>query len=326
MRLEHQHTVPLDSYLLRDFQPADAVLRIARGDVRLNAPATKDAKLYHFTTSTCSQRVRLAAAEKGVSYKSEMLDFAGYQNLEPDYLAINPRGVVPTWADGTFVVFDSPTIIRFIDAYYEGPPLRPKAEGARADVERMIDLGDRFPNRYLTYFQQYEIAGHTLDGLDIKAWVEGLCARAAALSTDDERLAPIYRAKIADWEKFFAELQDAALMERIVAHAEGMLDTLEERLQRSEFLCGDAYTLADTCWTTSLLRLESYHGRGVRRWFGEGERPYLEAYAERLKRRPSFREAYVAYFEKLADLIDENTPPALRETFLRVSNMYAAYA
>jgi glutathione S-transferase len=52
--------------------------------------------LYHSPISTCSQKVRLALAEKGLDYDSRIIELARQEHLEAWYLAINPNGVVPS--------------------------------------------------------------------------------------------------------------------------------------------------------------------------------------------------------------------------------------
>ena len=53
--------------------------------------------LYHFPASLCSQKVRLALAEKGVRYATRVVNIGpAHENYEPWYMRLNPRGVVPT--------------------------------------------------------------------------------------------------------------------------------------------------------------------------------------------------------------------------------------
>ncbi len=52
-------------------------------------------ELYHGYTSVCAQKVRLTLAEKGLEWKSHVLNLNGDQ-LDPAYLKLNPNGVVPT--------------------------------------------------------------------------------------------------------------------------------------------------------------------------------------------------------------------------------------
>jgi glutathione S-transferase len=59
---------------------------------------------------------------------------------EPDYLAMNPNGKVPTLKDGTFVLWESNAILRYLAMEY-GPSsmLYPAEPKARAGIERWLD-------------------------------------------------------------------------------------------------------------------------------------------------------------------------------------------
>jgi len=51
-------------------------------------------ELYHSAYSTCSQKVRLVLAEKELAFVSREINFATEDQLDPEYLRINPNGVV----------------------------------------------------------------------------------------------------------------------------------------------------------------------------------------------------------------------------------------
>ena len=53
-------------------------------------------ELYHSGLTTCSKQVRHCLREKGVPYQSRYVELWRYENLSPDYLKLNPNGVVPT--------------------------------------------------------------------------------------------------------------------------------------------------------------------------------------------------------------------------------------
>jgi hypothetical protein len=52
--------------------------------------------LYNAPQSTCSQRVRFVLNAKQLAFKEEKLDLLAGDQLKPEYLALNPNGVVPT--------------------------------------------------------------------------------------------------------------------------------------------------------------------------------------------------------------------------------------
>ena len=73
-------------------------------------------KIYHSGSSVCSQKVRLALAEKGLAWESMDIDMTRGEQFAPDYLALNPEGVVPTLVDEDgFVVRESSVIIDYLD-------------------------------------------------------------------------------------------------------------------------------------------------------------------------------------------------------------------
>jgi glutathione S-transferase len=62
------------------------------------------------------------------------------KNREPEYLAMNPNGRVPTLVDGDFVLWESNSIMRyFVLAYRPQSPLYPQAPKLRASVDRWLD-------------------------------------------------------------------------------------------------------------------------------------------------------------------------------------------
>ena len=86
---------------------------------------TPSVQLYHFWSSVCSVRCRMALEEKGVAWESKYIDLFKFDQLTPDYLAINPDGVVPTLVHNGSVVRESVIINEYIDAAFPGPRLIP---------------------------------------------------------------------------------------------------------------------------------------------------------------------------------------------------------
>jgi glutathione S-transferase len=62
------------------------------------------------------------------------------KNFEPEYLANNPNGRVPTLVDGDFVLWESNSIMRYLVLAY-GPhsSLYPQAPKVRASADRWLD-------------------------------------------------------------------------------------------------------------------------------------------------------------------------------------------
>lgn len=102
-------------------------------------------KLYHAHHSTCSQKVRLALAEKGLEYESVIVDLANKAHLTPEYLAINPNGVVPTLVHDDNAITDSSVIVEYIDEVFPEHPLVPKDPVARARVRGWMRFLEEVP-------------------------------------------------------------------------------------------------------------------------------------------------------------------------------------
>ena len=52
--------------------------------------------LYDFGNSVCCQKVRITLTAKGLDWDSVRVDLFRSEQYDPKYLALNPKGVVPT--------------------------------------------------------------------------------------------------------------------------------------------------------------------------------------------------------------------------------------
>ena len=66
----------------------------------------KGLHLYHFSTSNCSQKVRLCLEEKGLHWTSHPVDLVNNQHLTPEFVLINPKGLVPVLVNDGVVVIE----------------------------------------------------------------------------------------------------------------------------------------------------------------------------------------------------------------------------
>jgi glutathione S-transferase len=95
--------------------------------------------LWGRSTSSNVQKPMWLFEELGIDYKR--IDIGGPfgRNREPEYLALNPNGIVPTLDDNGFVLWESNTITRYIAAKYRAETMYPGDLKRRADVERWMD-------------------------------------------------------------------------------------------------------------------------------------------------------------------------------------------
>ena len=96
-------------------------------------------KLWGRLNSINVQKAVLALEELGLAY--ERTD-AGLQfgiNRTPEYLAMNPNGLVPTLDDDGFVLWESNAIVRYLCAKHSAGKLWPEDLKVRADADRWMD-------------------------------------------------------------------------------------------------------------------------------------------------------------------------------------------
>ncbi len=62
------------------------------------------------------------------------------KNDQPEYLAMNPNGRIPTLVEGDYVLWESNSIMRYLCmAHGKGSPIYPQSPQARAAVDRWLD-------------------------------------------------------------------------------------------------------------------------------------------------------------------------------------------
>ncbi len=82
-------------------------------------------KLYTHPQSPCAQKVRIVLKEKELTWEPVHVDLPNKENLRPEYLKLNPLGVVPTLVHDDKPVIESSIICEFLDDLAPAPPLRP---------------------------------------------------------------------------------------------------------------------------------------------------------------------------------------------------------
>ncbi|WP_133129342.1 maleylacetoacetate isomerase [Legionella yabuuchiae] len=96
-------------------------------------------KLYDYYRSSASYRVRIALNLKQVSYDSipiHLVNHGGEQH-HPNYLILNPQGLVPTLVENGHVLTQSLAIIEYLNEIIPEPPLLPQSPLERANARSL---------------------------------------------------------------------------------------------------------------------------------------------------------------------------------------------
>ena len=94
---------------------------------------------YHGHGSPYSWRVWLALEVKKIPYRLHVLSFANKDTQKPEFVAINPRHVVPTIVDDGFALWESVAILEYLDERFpDTAKLYPGDARERARLRRLI--------------------------------------------------------------------------------------------------------------------------------------------------------------------------------------------
>ena len=96
-------------------------------------------KIWGRTNSINVQKVLWCCAELKLPF--DRTDAGGKfgVNTTPEYLAMNPNGLVPTIQDGGFILWESHAIVRYLSRKHGLGSLCPKDEKAAADADRWME-------------------------------------------------------------------------------------------------------------------------------------------------------------------------------------------
>jgi glutathione S-transferase len=228
--------------------------------------------LYDTLGSPCARRVRIVLLEKGLDWETRTVDLTKMEQKRPEYLALNPNGVVPTLVHGDRVIYESNVITEYLDAVFPTPRrLYPEDPWrcAQAKMWQAFELAMAKEFRPLMYLR---VIG-PFDRLRPKDEVMADVRR----STDDpahiDWVSRVYDGTAVSEHE--AGLLAAQLCQR--------LDRLEVALERGCFLVGDDFTIADVSvfprvamYPLVQLAIESERYPNLSRWMANvSERPSL---------------------------------------------------
>ncbi len=102
-------------------------------------------ELYNTPHSTCSQKVRICLAEKDLEWTDIYVNLATKEHLSPEYLKINPNGVVPTLIHDGAIITDSSVICEYIDEVFPKPALTPDEPAQKAAMRAWLRFSEEVP-------------------------------------------------------------------------------------------------------------------------------------------------------------------------------------
>lgn len=147
-------------------------------------------KLHGYFRSSAAWRVRIALNLKRLAYEDVPHHLRRGEQRSPDYLRLNPQGLVPALElDGGELLTQSLAICEYLDERWPEPPLLPAEPLRRARVRAFAQViaCDIHPVQNLKVLQRLGALGHSQD--EANAWAaaaieEGLGACAALIAAE----------------------------------------------------------------------------------------------------------------------------------------------
>jgi len=264
----------------------------------IDIPHTEEWELYHNSFSLCSKKVRVCMAELGLPYESHhlhLIETGAYETVSRAYLKINPAGTVPVIVHEGHPVYESHDQIVYAAEHAGecGRQLLPSDPAIKALVERWTDCASLVGNALQGPERR---AGHCVPGLTMPIF-----ATMVAYIPYREILKGLLTHPNKERPLFFTLLRFRTVhglpklspvmkaLRRARRHMGNHLDSLAQLLDGhgGPWIAGAQFTLADVSWVVILDRLVEADWDDY--LWGNGKRPTIAAYWERLQARPSYR-------------------------------------
>ncbi len=97
-------------------------------------------KLHGYFRSSAAFRVRIALNLKKLDYESVSVHLRRGAQRNPEFLGVNPQGLVPALEDGEHTLIQSLPIIEYLDETFPEPPLLPGDTDGRARVRALAAI------------------------------------------------------------------------------------------------------------------------------------------------------------------------------------------
>lgn len=247
--------------------------------------------LYHYGFSTCSQKVRLVLAEKGLAFHSHEVDLIAGGQHDPEYVKVNPNHVVPSLVHDGAVLLESTLINEYLDDAFPDTPMRPADPRGRHAVRWWTNLIDE---RVHTAAPVVTFAVGPRNLL----LEQPVAVREANIESIPDPADRATRRSVI--EHGVAAPEFAGALRRMIA----FLDRAEAALGSSPWLSGDAFGLADAAALPYVLRLDHL---AMTPLLSSEARPALARWYERVRARPSFATAVAAWTPDFAvDMLRSN--------------------
>lgn len=267
----------------------------------ITLPHEASFELYGNAFSHCSRKTRIVMAELGIAFVHKPIDLietGSYQTLSPDYLKVNPSGLIPTLVHEGHPVYESDDIMAYATAHAAAgaPSLVPDEPGLRQRMEDWIAFGNLSSNAPTADMAQR--IGACVPALTLPLFITAiqhipLRRILFGLLFHPDKARPVFfsLSRVLGLKRMLALKPIQGMIGGGRRYMSGHLQRIDDELARQggPWLLGDRFSLADISMACVLLRLDETGF--LEQFTGQGRLGHLKAYYDRLQARPSWQAA-----------------------------------
>jgi ganglioside-induced differentiation-associated protein 1 len=238
-------------------------------------------ELFHHGSSACAAKVRFALEEKQLPWTGHVVDIFRGEQFRPEFLALNPKAVVPVLVADGFVIPESTVICEYLEDAFPEQAIYPASPRARAQVRfwtRAVDEELHPACSAITYVVSHR---HTILRNGVGGFEEFLKSGAAEGAA----------ARRQKWEWIQHGIDAPGAADKIRLY-DGYLQKMERALGAGDWLVESRFSMADIAMAPYANRLAALGMEGM--WAG-GRLPRTQAWFERIRTRPAFERAFVKW-------------------------------
>ena len=229
--------------------------------------------LYHGGAAANSLKALLPLFEKKVDFKSHLMRLIDFEQHEPWFVKINPRGQVPVLVHDDRVLDESTLINEYVDDTFPGPPLKPSDAFGRHQMRLWTKFVDEYFCPALSFLGWHAMIKNAVAHLS-EAEFEAKVARIPLKEQQDkwrESAKQVWTPEqLADWRR-----KVKVSIERI---ENGML---------GPWMMGEQFTLADVSCFSMLINMPVRYADIV----NEKDSPKVIGWYNRMLERDSVKQA-----------------------------------
>lgn len=236
----------------------------------------KGIHVLHFMGSSCSQKLRIFLNLKKIPWQSHPIDLPNHGNMQPWFLGINPRGLVPVLVDDGAVHIESNDIIQYLEKKFPEPKLIPA--GHDNEVAALLKHEDdlHLDLRTLSFRFVFAPPGPPKSAAALESYRNGGAGTVRGVKDPEKEI------QIEFWQR---AAKEGFTDERARASAQKFraeFDKLDRTLAQQPYLMGKDLSVLDVAWLIYQHRL-SLAGYPFARLH-----PHVQAWAEKLRAMPEF--------------------------------------